>query len=68
MQSFTDNRTADTVDELWLIEHDPVFTQGQAGKQEHVLAPGDIPVVQLIVVVKSLTTVQGSWSSMYYWT
>ncbi len=47
MQSFTDNRTADTADELWLIEHDPVFTQGQAGKQEHLLAPGDIPVVQV---------------------
>ncbi|GAB2586623.1 lipoyl(octanoyl) transferase LipB [Dyella jejuensis] len=45
MSAFTDNRTADTVDELWLLEHDPVFTLGQAGKMEHVLAPGDIPVV-----------------------
>ena len=45
MSAFTDNRTADTVDELWLLEHDPVFTLGQAGKQEHVLAPGDIPVL-----------------------
>jgi lipoyl(octanoyl) transferase len=45
MSAFTDNRTADTPDELWLLEHDPVFTQGQAGKMEHVLAPGDIPVV-----------------------
>lgn len=45
MSAFTDNRVSDTVDELWLLEHDPVFTLGQAGKMEHVLAPGDIPVV-----------------------
>lgn len=45
MQSFTDNRTDDTPDEIWLLEHSPVFTQGQAGKAEHILAPGDIPVV-----------------------
>jgi len=45
MQRFTDARDADTPDELWLLEHDPVFTQGQAGKPEHVLMPGDIPVV-----------------------
>jgi lipoyl(octanoyl) transferase len=45
MGAFTDNRTADTPDELWLLEHDPVFTLGQAGKMEHVLAPGDIPVL-----------------------
>ena len=45
MQSFTDTRDDDTVDELWLVEHPPVFTQGQAGKAEHVLAPGDIPVI-----------------------
>ncbi len=45
MQAFTDARTADTPDELWLLEHEPVFTLGQAGKWEHVLAPGDIPVV-----------------------
>jgi lipoyl(octanoyl) transferase len=45
MSAFTDNRVADTVDELWLLEHDPVFTLGQAGRMEHVLAPGDIPVV-----------------------
>lgn len=46
MRAFTDARDADTADELWLLEHPPVFTQGQAGKAEHVLAPGDIPVVQ----------------------
>lgn len=47
MQAFTDARGADTPDELWLVEHDPVFTQGQAGKAEHVLFPGEIPVVQV---------------------
>lgn len=47
MQEFTDNREQDTTDEIWLVEHDPVFTQGQAGKAEHVLFPGDIPVVQV---------------------
>ena len=45
MSTFTDNRTAETTDELWVLEHDPVFTLGQAGKMEHVLAPGEIPVV-----------------------
>ncbi|MBF7072620.1 lipoyl(octanoyl) transferase LipB [Glaciecola sp. MH2013] len=47
MQSFTDSRTSETPDEIWLIEHPPVFTQGQAGKAEHILAAGDIPVVQV---------------------
>ena len=47
MQRFTDTRGADTPDEIWLLEHAPVFTQGQAGKAEHVLFPGDIPVVQV---------------------
>ena len=47
MQAFTDARGDDTPDELWLVEHDPVFTLGQAGKPEHVLAPGDIPVLQV---------------------
>ncbi|MFT4198487.1 MAG: lipoyl(octanoyl) transferase LipB [Pseudoxanthomonas sp.] len=47
MQRFTDARDADTPDELWLVEHEPVFTLGQAGKPEHVLAAGDIPVVQV---------------------
>ena len=45
MQAFTDARTADTPDELWIVEHERVFTLGQAGKWEHVLLPGDIPVV-----------------------
>jgi lipoyl(octanoyl) transferase len=47
MQSFTDSRQQDTPDELWLLSHRPVFTQGQAGKAEHLLAPGQIPVIQI---------------------
>lgn len=46
MRDFTAARTAVSADELWCVEHPPVFTQGQAGKPEHLLAPGDIPVVQ----------------------
>jgi lipoyl(octanoyl) transferase len=46
MRDFTDARTDATPDEIWLLEHPPVFTLGQAGKPEHVLAPGDVPVVQ----------------------
>ncbi|MDE0350167.1 MAG: lipoyl(octanoyl) transferase LipB [Gammaproteobacteria bacterium] len=46
MSSFTDARDARTRDELWLTEHEPVFTQGQAGRDEHVLAPGAIPVIR----------------------
>ncbi len=45
MQAFTDTRGPETSDELWVLEHDPVFTLGQAGKWEHVLLPGEIPVV-----------------------
>ena len=45
MQAFTDARTAETADELWVVEHEAVFTLGQAGKWEHVLMPGNIPVV-----------------------
>lgn len=45
MQAFTDARDAQSPDELWVVEHEPVFTLGQAGKWEHVLLPGDIPVV-----------------------
>jgi lipoyl(octanoyl) transferase len=46
MTDFTNQRTPETIDQLWLVEHPPVFTQGQAGKAEHLLFPGDIPVVQ----------------------
>ncbi|MEL7477488.1 MAG: lipoyl(octanoyl) transferase LipB [Pseudomonadota bacterium] len=47
MQDFTDTRDDNSPDEIWFVEHEPVFTQGQAGKAEHVLAPGDIPVIQV---------------------
>jgi lipoyl(octanoyl) transferase len=47
MQDFTDDRDAETADEIWLVEHQAVFTQGQAGKEEHILMPGDIPVVKV---------------------
>ncbi|MGH8464123.1 MAG: lipoyl(octanoyl) transferase LipB [Pseudomonas sp.] len=46
MRRFTDQRGPQTGDEIWLVEHPAVFTQGQAGKAEHLLVPGDIPVVQ----------------------
>lgn len=46
MHQFTDQRNENTPDEIWLVEHPPVFTQGQAGKSEHLLMPGDIPVMQ----------------------
>jgi lipoyl(octanoyl) transferase len=46
MQAFTRARGPDTPDDLWLLEHPPVFTLGLAGRREHVLAPGDIPVVE----------------------
>ncbi|WP_422421227.1 lipoyl(octanoyl) transferase LipB [Pseudomonas sp. GZD-222] len=46
MQRFTDQRGPEASDEVWLVEHPAVFTQGQAGKAEHLLVPGDIPVVQ----------------------
>ncbi|MBK4724763.1 lipoyl(octanoyl) transferase LipB [Pantoea agglomerans] len=46
MHQFTDQRDVNTPDEIWLVEHHPVFTQGQAGKSEHLLMPGDIPVMQ----------------------
>ena len=48
MQRFTDERKLDpdTPDEVWLVQHPPVFTQGQAGKAEHLLLPGDIPVIK----------------------
>ena len=47
MQRFTDTRDEHSLDQLWLLEHLRVFTQGQAGKAEHLLMPGDIPVVQV---------------------
>lgn len=46
MQAFTRSRTETTSDEIWLLEHNPVFTQGQNGKAEHVLNPGQIPVIE----------------------
>ena len=46
MRDFTDRRNDDSTSELWVVEHPPVFTQGQAGRPEHVLGAGDIPVVQ----------------------
>ena len=46
MHKFTNERTEEDVDQVWLVEHNPVFTQGQAGKAEHVLNAGDIPVIQ----------------------
>ena len=46
MRAFTAARTANTEDALWLVEHDPVFTQGVAGQDAHVLAAGHIPVVR----------------------
>lgn len=46
MRNWTDVRGDETRDEIWLLEHAPVFTLGQAGRLEHILAPGDIPVVQ----------------------
>jgi lipoyl(octanoyl) transferase len=46
MRIFTDTRTAETPDEVWLLQHLPVFTQGQAGKAEHILNAGEIPIIQ----------------------
>lgn len=47
MQAFTDTRNEDTPDEIWFVEHPPVFTMGLNASEEHLLAPGDIPVVQI---------------------
>ena len=47
MKRLTDQRNRESLDEIWLLEHPPVFTQGQAGKPEHLLTPGDIPVIQV---------------------
>lgn len=46
MKAFNEQRNTDTADEIWMLEHHPVFTQGQAGKEEYILLPGDIPVVK----------------------
>jgi len=46
MHAFTESRSEETLDEFWFLQHYPVFTQGQAGKAEHLIATGDIPVVQ----------------------
>jgi len=46
MRAYTNARDAASEDQIWITEHEPVFTQGQAGKAEHLLLPGDIPVVQ----------------------
>ena len=46
MSAFTHQRTTNTIDEIWLLEHSPVFTQGLAGKPEHILNPHNIPVIQ----------------------
>ena len=47
MQRFTDERSPTTADEIWMVEHPPVFTLGMNGSREHVLAPGDIPVIDI---------------------
>jgi lipoyl(octanoyl) transferase len=47
MQSFTEQRDSQTRDQIWFLEHPPVFTLGMNGKREHVLAPGDVPLVQI---------------------
>ncbi|MBD1581209.1 lipoyl(octanoyl) transferase LipB [Pseudoalteromonas sp. S16_S37] len=47
MQAYTDQRDDNSADEIWLVEHESVFTQGQAGKDEHLLAPGDIQVIKV---------------------
>ncbi len=46
MQQFTEQRQADEIDRFWIVEHPPVFTLGLNGKQEHILNPGNIPVVE----------------------
>jgi len=47
MQQFTEQRTSNTIDELWLLEHEPVFTMGRNGQKEHLLNPGNIPVIPI---------------------
>ncbi|MEI8625118.1 lipoyl(octanoyl) transferase LipB [Pseudoalteromonas sp. B137] len=64
MQDFTDTRDENTPDEIWLVEHESVFTQGQAGKDEHLLAPGDIEVIK--VDRGGQVTYHGSGQQMMY--
>jgi len=47
MQIFTDDRTADTADEIWILQHPPIFTLGMNGDRAHLLAPGDIPIIDI---------------------
>ncbi|NNM59144.1 MAG: lipoyl(octanoyl) transferase LipB [Legionellales bacterium] len=47
MKDYTDTRTENSADEIWVLQHPPVFTQGQNGKPEHILNPGNIPVIQV---------------------
>ena len=47
MQTFTDERTTDTADEIWILQHPPVFTLGMNGDRAHLLAPGDIPTIDI---------------------
>jgi lipoyl(octanoyl) transferase len=47
MKAFTASRTPDTEDEIWLLQHPPVYTQGLSGKPEHVLDPGEVPIIQI---------------------
>ena len=61
MRRFTAERDESTPDEIWLLQHPRVFTQGQAGKAEHLLAPGDIPVIQVERGGQVTTTAPASW-------
>ena len=62
MQRFVAERDKSVMDEAWLLQHPAVFTQGQAGKAEHVLFPGDIPVIQVDRGGQVTTTAPASWS------
>ena len=64
MQAFTASRTADTPDELWIVEHPPVYTLGQAGKPEHVLHDNGIPIVK--IDRGGQVTYHGPWQVVIY--
>lgn len=68
MQAFTDSRGAETRDELWVVEHPPVFTQGLAGKPEHLLQQNDVPVVKTDRGGQITYTAPASWWSTCWWT